>query len=85
MSSFQIEEKRAVIDLRERIKNGEHPRKEILDFVKSAPIGTVFEIHLPHRGEPLIAGFQAIGMNVIVNELEPGHFRLMAVKLEEMR
>ena len=85
MGSFQIEEKRAVIDLRKRIKNGEHPRKEILDFVKSAPVGTVFEIHLPHRGEPLIAGFQAIEMNVVVNEVEPEHFRLMAVKLEEMR
>ena len=81
--SFQYEGKRAIVDVRERILKGEHPRKEIMDFVKSAPVGTIFEIHLPHRAEPLIAGLEAFGINVIVNELEPRHFRLMAVKLDE--
>ena len=85
MSSFQMDGQKAIIDVRERVLKGEHPRKEILDFVKAAPVGTVFEIHLPHRGEPLIAGFQAVGMNVIATEVEPGHFRLTAVKLTEMR
>ncbi|MBI0578883.1 amino acid decarboxylase [Neobacillus cucumis] len=80
---FQIEDKRAVMDVRERILKGEHPRREILNFVKEAPVGTIFEIHLPHRAEPLIANLQGLGMNVIVNELEPMHFRLMAVKLNE--
>jgi len=83
MESFQIDGKRAVMDVRERIAMGEHPRREILNFVKAAPVGTVFEIHLPHRGEPLIGSLQSLGMNVIVNELEPMHFRLMAVKLED--
>ncbi|TDL66612.1 amino acid decarboxylase [Rhodococcus qingshengii] len=81
MSSFQIENKRAVIDIRERVLKGEHPRREIINFVKSAPVGTIFEIHLPHHGEPLIATFQSLGMNAIVNEIEPAHFRLMAIKL----
>jgi len=45
----------------------------------------VIEVHLPHRGEPLAAGFTAMGMNAIINELEPGHYRLMAVKLENRR
>lgn len=85
MTEYKIEDKRAIIDVRERVLRGEHPRKEIMDFVKSAPVGTIFEIHIPHRGEPLIAGFQAFGMNVIANELEPGHFRLMTVKLNEIR
>jgi hypothetical protein len=49
-----------------------------------APVGTIFEIHLPHRGEPLIGSLQSVGMNVIVNELEPMHFRLMAIKLDEI-
>lgn len=84
MQNFQIDGKKAVIDVRERIAKGEHPRREILNFIKSAPVGTVIEIHLPHRGEPLIASLQSLGMNVIVNELEPMHFRLMAVKLDEL-
>lgn len=84
MLNFQIEEKRAILDIRERVLKGEHPRREILDFVKSSPIGTIFEIHLPHRAEPLVASFQSLGMNAIVNEIEPGHFRLMAIKLEDI-
>ncbi|MFL6517246.1 MAG: amino acid decarboxylase [Bacillus sp. (in: firmicutes)] len=63
---------------------GEHPRREILNFVKAAPVGTIFEIHLPHRGEPLIGSLQSLGMNVIVNEIESMHFRLMAIKLDEI-
>lgn len=78
---FEIVDKKAVMDIRDRIAKGEHPRREILNFVTVAPVGTLFEIHLPHRGEPLIASLQSLGMNVIVNELEPMHFRLMAIKL----
>ncbi|MDR7238340.1 amino acid decarboxylase [Neobacillus drentensis] len=81
---FEIVDKKAVMDIRERITKGEHPRREIMNFVKAAPVGTIFEIHLPHRGEPLIASLQSFGMNVIVNEMEPMHFRLMAIKLEEI-
>ncbi|MDP4083372.1 MAG: amino acid decarboxylase [Bacillota bacterium] len=83
MQNVKMEGKRAIVDVRERILKGEHPRKEIMDFVKASPVGTIFEIHIPHRGEPLIAGLESLGMNVIANELEPGHFRLMAVKLNE--
>lgn len=81
---FEIVDKKAVMDIRDRIAKGEHPRREILNFVKAAPVGTIFEIHLPHRGEPLIASLQSLGMNVIVNELESMHFRLMAIKLDEI-
>jgi len=81
---FEIVDKKAVMDIRGRIAKGEHPRREILNFVTAAPVGTLFEIHLPHRGEPLIASLQSLGMNVIVNELEPMHFRLMAIKLDEI-
>lgn len=81
---FEIVDKKAVMDIRERIAKGEHPRREILNFVKAAPVGTIFEIHLPHRGEPLIGSLQSFGLNVIVNELEPMHYRLMAIKLDEI-
>ncbi|CAH2717408.1 hypothetical protein BACCIP111895_04600 [Neobacillus rhizosphaerae] len=81
---FEIVDKKAVMDIRERVAKGEHPRREILDFINAAPVGTIFEIHLPHRGEPLIANLQSLGLNVIVNELDPMHFRLMAVKLDEL-
>lgn len=80
---FEIIDKKAVLDVRERVAKGEHPRREILNFIKAAPIGTIFEIHLPHRGEPLITTLQSFGMNVIVNEIDQMHFRLMAVKLDE--
>jgi hypothetical protein len=81
MKNIQLDGKRAVLDIRERVLKGEHPRQEILDFVMESPKGTIFEIHLPHRAEPLVASFQSLGMNAIVNEMEPGHFRLMAIKL----
>jgi hypothetical protein len=84
MHNFQVDEKRVVIDVRERMLSGEHPRREIMNFVKAAPIGMIFEIHLPHRAEPLVASFQSLGMNAIVNEIEPGHFRLMTIKLNEV-
>ncbi|NRD78076.1 amino acid decarboxylase [Bacillus sp. BRMEA1] len=79
----QIDGKRVIMDVRERIVKGEHPRREILNTIKSASIGSIIEIHLPHRAEPLVANLQALGLNVLVTELEPMHFRLMAVKLDE--
>jgi hypothetical protein len=84
MEIAQLDEKRTVIDVRERILRGEHPRGEIINFIKAAPIGMIFEIHLPHRAEPLVASLQSLGMNAIVNEIAPGHFRLMAIKLSDV-
>lgn len=84
MLDVQYQNDRAVIDVRDRILKGEHPRYEILNFVKQAPKGTIFEIHLPHRAEPLISGFSSFGMNVIVNQLKADHFRLMTVKLKDI-
>ncbi|MEW9050916.1 MAG: amino acid decarboxylase [Neobacillus sp.] len=84
MEIAQLDEKRTVIDVRERILRGEHPRGEIINFIKAAPIGMIFEIHLPHRAEPLVANLQSLGMNAIVNEIGLGHFRLMAIKLSDV-
>jgi len=71
----------ATIDLRERILKGEHPKQEIIDFVKEAKPGTVIEIHLPHRAEPLSAALKSIGISATINSLGPDHFRMMCVKL----
>ena len=74
----------ATIDVREDIARGEHPKNKIFQYVKEAPIGTVIEIHVPFRAEPLIASLSSFGLNVVVNELSPDHFRLMAVKLNNI-
>jgi hypothetical protein len=81
MLDVQQEGNRMIIDVRERILRGEHPRTEITKAVKEAPVGTVFEIHLPHRAEPLLSALEGMGLNVIVNQLEENHYRMMTVKL----
>ncbi|MGC5325984.1 amino acid decarboxylase [Brevibacillus sp. SYSU BS000544] len=71
----------AVLDVRERIQRGEHPRQEILQFVKEAKHGTVIEIHLPIYPKPLIDALELIGIQSIINSLGPNHFRMMCVKI----
>lgn len=72
---------RAVIDVRERIKNGEHPRFEILEYIKQSPDGMVFEIHLPKRGQPLVEGLEDMGLKAVVDEVEEGHYRIITAKV----
>lgn len=84
MLNIQRDGERAIIDIRENIARGEHPKNHVFQFVKEAPIGTIIEIHVPFRAEPLIAALSSFGLNVIVDELEAEHFRLMAVKLSEI-
>lgn len=84
MLDVKLEGKRTLIDLRERILKGDHPRNEVFDYVKDAPVGTVFEIHLPHQAQPLVGGLERLGLNVVTDQLEQGHFRMVAVKLNEL-
>ncbi|MCL6453966.1 MAG: amino acid decarboxylase [Alicyclobacillus sp.] len=69
-----------VIDARDAIRSGHHPRFEILKLVEGAPAGTLCEIHVPHRTGPLIAALENLGLNVAVAEVEPAHWRLRVVK-----
>ena len=71
----------AILDLRESILRGEHPKQEIMQFVTDAKQGTVIEIHLPHRAEPLVAALESLGISSIINQLDDNHFRLMCVKM----
>jgi hypothetical protein len=75
------EGKIAKIDVRQRILRGEHPRSEILDFVKQANPGTIIEIHLPHAAQPLVTAVESLGINPVLNKLDTDHYRLMCVKL----
>lgn len=82
MLAVKHEGNKAIIDVREKILAGEHPRNEILEYVQTAPEGTIFEIHLPKRAEPLVNALNSIGMNATISEIEPGHFRILAVNLK---
>lgn len=84
MLDVLIDGKRAIIDVRERIKNGEHPRFEILEYIKQAPDGMVFEIHLPKRGQPLVKGLEEMGLKATVDEVGEGHFRITTAKVYVM-
>jgi hypothetical protein len=72
---------RIIIDVRELIKAGIHPRNDIIQYIKEAEKGTMIEIHLPHPAPPLTAALEDIGIECVLNELSPGHFRLLALKL----
>ncbi|MHC0036149.1 amino acid decarboxylase [Pseudoneobacillus sp. C159] len=80
MLNVQREGTRAIIDARELIKQGIHPRTQILEFIKEAETGTVIEIHLPLPGQPLVAAVESMGLNAVVNEIEPEHFRILVLK-----
>lgn len=78
MLNVVIEGNKAVIDVRENVLRGEHPKNEVLNFVQTSPDVTSFEIHLPLRGEPMVLLLQSIGLNAYIEELGPEHFRIVA-------
>jgi len=80
MLKAKWEDKKAIIDLRERILNGEHPRHEVFDFVKSSSEETIFEIHVPRPAKPLRDGLKDMGLKVTLDELGAEHFRITAEK-----
>lgn len=81
MLDVQYQGNIAVIDVRDRIRRGEHPKQEIVSFIKEAKQGTIVEIHLPHQAQPLVNALEAIGIQAIMNALSPDHYRMMCVKL----
>ncbi len=71
----------ATIDVRPHMRRGEHPKNEIVQFVREAKRGTIVELHMLWAAPPLVAALEAVGVNAIVNELGPDHYRLMCVKI----
>lgn len=82
MELLQIQKEKGhwVIDARDAVKSGHHPRQAILSLVGEAPNGTLCDIHVPHRTAPLIAALQGLGFNVTANESSPGHWLLRVLK-----
>lgn len=68
------------IDARDAITSGHHPRQAIVSVVKEAPSGTLCEVHLPHRAEPLMSALKGLGLNVTVSQASPGHWLLRVLK-----
>lgn len=75
------EENRFIVDIREIVRQGMHPKKEVMEFIQQTPVGSVIEIHLPHPGQPLVAAIEGLGLSCILNELGPGHYRIMTLKM----
>lgn len=82
--NVHMDGKRAIIDLRQIILDGQHPRFEVFEYVKKADVGTTFEIHTPRVPKPLIKGLEDLGLPVIVDEIEASHIRVITVKNNEI-
>lgn len=80
MLDIQREGSKAIIDARELVKKGVHPRGQILEFIKEAELGTLIEIHLPLPGQPLVQAVEQMGLNAVVNEIAPDHYRILVLK-----
>jgi uncharacterized protein (DUF2249 family) len=78
--SPKIDGNHILIDVRDIIRKGMHPRGEILQVVREARTGSVIEIHVPHRTQPLIKAIEDMGLKVAVTEVEPGDFRILTAK-----
>lgn len=84
MLGVEMKGTRAVIDLRERILAGEHPREEVFEYVKKSDGGITFEIHTPRVPGPLIKGLEDMGLDVDVEEVASDHVIVTTIKTEEM-
>ncbi|QOY35391.1 amino acid decarboxylase [Anaerobacillus isosaccharinicus] len=80
MLDVKVQGTTAIIDVRENVLRGEHPKNEVLEYVKNAKEVTRFEIHLPLKGEPMVALLQSIGLDAYIEELGAEHFRIIAKK-----
>jgi len=69
-----------IIDVREMVKNGEHPKDDLINYFKQAPKGSKTEIHVPHAAEPLVRLIRAAGIEVTSEHIGEEHYCLLAVK-----
>lgn len=78
MLNVVMEGTKAIIDVRENVLRGEHPKNEVVGFVQANPDVTVFEIHMPLRGEPMVVLLQSLGLKAFIEEIGSEHFRIVA-------
>lgn len=84
MFEVKLDGKRAIIDLRDIILKGGHPRRKVFQYITDAEIDTILEIHTPRYPKPLVKGLEDLGLRVVVDELSPDHVRVVTVKLNEI-
>lgn len=75
--NVELKGNRAIIDVRVQAIAGEHPGRDILKYVKSAPKDIEFEIHVPHGAKPLVKKLEDIGMKVTTNKVNENHYYLV--------
>lgn len=80
MYDIQKQGNRMIIDLREAILGGAHPRHDMFTLIKEADIGTILEIYTPRYPRPLVKGFEDLGLTVTVDEITPTKIRVVAEK-----
>lgn len=73
-----------IIDVREMVKNGEHPKDAILNHLEHATEGSKTEIHVPHAAQPLVQLISAAGFDVTTEHISEEHYCLHAVKQGKM-
>lgn len=78
--NIQMDGNRSIIDVREAIKGGAHPRFEIVDYVKQAPINTIVEVHVPRYAKPLIKDLEKLGLVVEVIKRHAEHYLVITEK-----
>ncbi|MGO4886463.1 amino acid decarboxylase [Anaerobacillus sp. MEB173] len=74
------EENRVIVDVRERILNGEHPRAKVMAVAAEIKEGEVFEIHAPFVLPPLIGLLQEQGFRVTIDDSVSDDIKIFAFK-----
>lgn len=74
------EENRVIVDVREKILNGEHPRAQVMAVAEEIQKGEVFEIHAPFVLPPLIGLLQSQGFSVMTDESVKDDIKILAWK-----
>ncbi|WP_461183488.1 amino acid decarboxylase [Virgibacillus kimchii] len=80
MLDVKMEGELAIIDVRKQALKKEHPGDKVLEFIDQAHVGIVFEIHVPHKAQPLVEKIEEMGLKVSTNKLEEDHYYLTATK-----
>ncbi|WP_138417769.1 amino acid decarboxylase [Aquibacillus sediminis] len=80
MIDIQLEGKRAIIDVRLQALAGEHPGNDVINYIKKSPSDRDFEIHVPHKANPLLKKLEDIGMNVIRHKVKEDHYYLIITR-----
>jgi hypothetical protein len=80
MNIVKKENETTIIDVREMVKNGVHPKDELINFFEQASKGSKTEVHVPHAAQPLVKLITSKGIDVTTEHIGEEHYCLYAVK-----